>query len=86
VIKDIKRLKGYIPNNHLDIELKRRIYRRIRELKKKYTTKICSLIRHAIDIPMVLRFIGLSFIPHWLASLLGTSSSAISLYTMIKFE
>jgi hypothetical protein len=86
VIKDSNFLVSYLANNRCDADLYRRILRRLRELKKNYRLRLCSLARHMLDIPMVLRFIGISYIPAKVASMIGTLTSAISLYSLIKLE
>uniref|UniRef100_A0A7S3K6V8 Uncharacterized protein n=1 Tax=Euplotes crassus TaxID=5936 RepID=A0A7S3K6V8_EUPCR len=86
VMRDIKFLKEYLFNHECDNDVKTRIIDRLKHLKRDYILRICSLVRHSIDVPMVLRFMGFYFIPNWLASLLGTISSAISVYTLVKIE
>lgn len=86
VLTDSNFLKSYVANHRCDSNLKLRILKRLRELKTNYIVRLCSLARHIMDIPMVLRFIGVSYIPAKVASLIGTITSAISLYTLFVYE
>ena len=84
VQNDIAFLKNYLRQNKVNESLESKIRQRISELKKNYQGRLNSLIRHSLDIPMVLCFIGVSFIPSWLASLIGSITSLMSLYSIIK--
>lgn len=86
MIADSNFLKSYVANHRCDADLRRRILKRLRELKVNYIVRLCSLARHILDIPMVLRFIGVSYIPAKAASLIGTITSAISLYTLFMYD
>jgi hypothetical protein len=85
VKRDLNYLNGYRYNHKLDSQTASRLRERIKELDAEYIQRIFSLFRHLIDIVMVLRFIGVSYVPAKLASFIGMTSSLMSIYTLIKY-
>ena len=82
VQRDTEYLKEYLNKHKVEKELKERILKRLAELRRDYLLRVCSFMRHLIDIPMVLKFLGVDFLSDWIASMIGTVTSLISLYTL----
>lgn len=57
------------------------ISKELRELKKQYVVKALNVARNVLDLPVIIYFMGHGFRATQ-AGLLGTMSSAISLYNM----
>jgi hypothetical protein len=74
---ELKYLREYLSKNRVSVDTENVVKKKIHELKKNYYIRLYTLIHRALDIPLILHFLGIPIMSEMMSGACGVISSAL---------